>query len=100
MWVAPLGVLALAFTVGSAAGGSAFAGLGHYVVLISLIGILVTLAGYPLAMIAGRIGLGAFHPRADRAAGGRDLDPLVARLASGDADRGASDGRSRARSPT
>ncbi len=60
LWIAPLGVFALAFTVGSAAGGSAFAGLGHYVVLISLIGVLVTLAGYPLAMIAGRIGLGAF----------------------------------------
>ncbi len=28
---------------------AAFAGLGHYVVLISVIGILVTLAGYPLA---------------------------------------------------
>ena len=50
LWIAPLGVFALAFTVGSAAGGSAFAGLGHYVVLISLIGILVTLAGYPLAI--------------------------------------------------
>ncbi|HEX6742271.1 MAG TPA: cation:dicarboxylase symporter family transporter [Sphingomicrobium sp.] len=55
LWVAPLGVLALAFTVGSAAGGAAFAGLGHYVVLISAIGILVTLLGYPLALIAGRV---------------------------------------------
>jgi Na+/H+-dicarboxylate symporter len=60
LWIAPLGVFALAFTVGSAAGGSAFAGLGHYVVLISVIGILVTLAGYPLAVIGGRIGLGTF----------------------------------------
>jgi len=59
-WVlvlAPLGVLALAFTVGSAAGGAAFAGLGHYVVLISAIGIVVTLLGYPLAVIAGRVSL-------------------------------------------
>jgi Na+/H+-dicarboxylate symporter len=55
LWIAPLGVFALAFTVGSAAGGSAFAGLGHYVVVISAVGILVTLAGYPLAAIAGRI---------------------------------------------
>jgi Na+/H+-dicarboxylate symporter len=53
LWVAPLGVLALAFTVGSAAGGSAFAGLGHYVVVISVVGVLVTLAAYPLAMILG-----------------------------------------------
>jgi proton glutamate symport protein len=60
LWMAPLGVLALAFTVGSAAGGSAFAGLGHYVALISAIGILVTLAGYPLAVIAGRVPLGKF----------------------------------------
>ena len=60
LWVAPLGVLALAYTVGAAAGGSAFAGLGHYVVLISLVGILVTLAAYPLALIGGRISLGRF----------------------------------------
>ena len=60
LWLAPLGVLALAYTVGAAAGGSAFAGLGHYVVLISAIGILVTLAGYPLAIIAGRVGPAEF----------------------------------------
>ena len=60
LWVAPLGVFALAYTVGSAAGGSAFAGLGHYVVLISVIGILVTLAAYPLAMFVGRVSAGAF----------------------------------------
>ena len=58
--VAPIGVFALAYTVGTAAGGSAFAGLGHYVVLISLIGILVTLAGYPLAATAGGVGFVRF----------------------------------------
>jgi Na+/H+-dicarboxylate symporter len=58
--IAPLGVFALAFTVGFAAGGSAFAGLGHYVLVISTVGILVTLAAYPLAVLAGRIGLGSF----------------------------------------
>jgi Na+/H+-dicarboxylate symporter len=60
LWVAPLGVLALAYTVGSAAGGSAFAGLGHYVVLISVIGIVVTLACYPMAMIWARLGPAEF----------------------------------------
>ena len=60
LWIAPLGVFALAFTVGSAAGGSAFAGLGHYVVLISLIGILVTLVGYPLGIVGGRVRAGRF----------------------------------------
>ncbi len=60
LWIAPLGVFALAYTVGSAAGGAAFAGLGHYVVLISAVGILVTLMGYPLAILAGRVSPGTF----------------------------------------
>lgn len=60
LWVAPIGVFALAYTVGATAGGSAFAGLGHYIVLISVIGILVTLAAYPLAAIAGRIRFSKF----------------------------------------
>ena len=60
LWIAPLGVFALAFTVGSAAGGAAFAGLGHYVVLISIVGILVTLAAYPVVALLGGIGIGRF----------------------------------------
>ena len=58
--VAPIGVFALAFTVGAAAGGAAFAALGHYVVLISAIGLLVMFAGYPLAILAGRVRPGLF----------------------------------------
>jgi proton glutamate symport protein len=60
LWIAPLGVFALALVVGSAAGGAAFAGLGHYIVLISVVGILVTLAAYPLAILIGRIGPAEF----------------------------------------
>jgi Na+/H+-dicarboxylate symporter len=60
MDIAPLGVFALAFTVGSAAGGAAFAGLGHYVVIISVIGILVTVAAYPLVALAGDVGMARF----------------------------------------
>ena len=60
LWIAPLGVLALAFSVGASAGGVAFAGLGHYIILISVIGILVTLWAYPIAAIWGRVGLGKF----------------------------------------
>jgi Na+/H+-dicarboxylate symporter len=60
LWLAPLGVLALAYTVGSAAGSAAFTGLGHYIVLISFIGILVTLAAYPLAILVARIPSGRF----------------------------------------
>jgi len=60
LWIAPLGVFALAFSVGASAGGAAFAGLGHYILIISAIGVLVTLWGYPIALIWGRIGLAAF----------------------------------------
>lgn len=62
-WVlalAPIGVFALALTVGAAAGGAGFTGLGHYVLTISIIGVLVTLAAYPLAMAAGGVRLGRF----------------------------------------
>ncbi|WP_309660614.1 cation:dicarboxylate symporter family transporter [Sphingomonas sp.] len=61
LWIAPLGVFALAFTVGASAGGAAFAALAHYIVLISAIGVLwATLVGYPLAILAGGISLGSF----------------------------------------
>ena len=62
-WVlllAPIGVLSLALVVGSAAGGAAFAGLGHYIVLISAVGLLVTLAAYPLAIVFGQVRPGEF----------------------------------------
>jgi Na+/H+-dicarboxylate symporter len=60
LWIAPIGVFALAYSVGAAAGGAAFAGLGHYVLLISIVGILVTLMAYPLAIVAGRLRPGVF----------------------------------------
>lgn len=60
LWIAPLGVFALSFSVGASAGGAAFAGVLHYIVLVSAIGVLVTLAGYPIAILAGGIGLGSF----------------------------------------
>ena len=62
LWIAPLGVLALAFTVGSAAGGAAFAGLGHYVVRhFGRSASSSRCCGYPLVVIAGRIVAGAIH---------------------------------------
>ena len=59
LWIAPLGVFALAFAVGAGAGGAAFAALLHYVLLVSAVGILVTLAAY-LAGALSRGGVGAF----------------------------------------
>ncbi|MEO6360270.1 MAG: cation:dicarboxylase symporter family transporter [Sphingomicrobium sp.] len=60
LWLAPLGVFALAFTVGASAGTAAFAGLGHYILLVSAVGAIVTLAAYPLAVLVGGIAPGRF----------------------------------------
>ena len=59
LWIAPLGVFALAFAVGAGAGGAAFAALLHYVVLVSSVGILLTLAAYLVGAL-GRGGVAAF----------------------------------------
>ncbi len=85
--IAPIGVFALAFTVGSAAGGAAFAGLGHYVVIISAIGILVTLAAYPLAAVfggvrTGELARGLIAPQAVAISTRSSLASLPAMLAS------------------
>ncbi|WEJ99239.1 MAG: dicarboxylate/amino acid:cation symporter [Candidatus Sphingomonas phytovorans] len=60
LWLAPIGVLALAYVVGAKAGTAAFGALLHYVVIISSIGILVWIAAYPIGAIGGRIGLARF----------------------------------------
>ena len=60
LWLAPAGVFALALSVGFEAGGAAFAGLAHYVLLICAVGVLVTLLAYPLAAIFGGVPLGRF----------------------------------------
>lgn len=56
LWLAPAGVFALALTVGLASGGGAFAALGHYILLVSGLGLVVMLAAYVLALVGGRIG--------------------------------------------
>jgi Na+/H+-dicarboxylate symporter len=55
LWIAPAGVLALGFALGGSAGGAALAGLAHYVVLVSVVGLAVTLSAYPIAILAGRV---------------------------------------------
>ena len=60
LWIAPLGIAALAFVLGTAAGGEAFAALGHYILLVSIVGIAITLLGYPLAVFRGGIPLSTF----------------------------------------
>jgi len=62
-WVlklAPIGVFALAFVVGARSGTAALGALAHYVVTVSLVGIIVGAFAYPVAVIAGRRSLIAF----------------------------------------
>jgi Na+/H+-dicarboxylate symporter len=60
LWIAPLGVFALAFTVGAQAGVSAFGALIHYILIVSSVGVLILLLGYPVAMLGGRVPLVRF----------------------------------------
>ena len=60
LWIAPLGVFALAFAVGAGAGGSAFAGLVHYILLVSALGILITGIAYFIPLLVGKVRLTAF----------------------------------------
>lgn len=60
LWLAPIGVLGLALAVGAGAGGAAFGAVLHYVVLVSLVGIVVTLVAYVVAMLFAGWKLGDF----------------------------------------
>ncbi len=60
LMLAPVGVLGLAFAVGAGAGGAAFGAVLHYVVLVSSVGIAVTLAAYVVAVVFARWPLGEF----------------------------------------
>lgn len=57
-WVlalAPIGVAALAYTVAVRSGAAAFGALLHYVAILSVLGILVWLAAYVVAVVGGRV---------------------------------------------
>jgi Na+/H+-dicarboxylate symporter len=56
LWLAPIGVLALAYVVGARAGTSALGALAHYVVIVTLVGCVVWFLAWPLAAIGGRVG--------------------------------------------
>lgn len=60
LWLAPLGVFALAYLVGARAGSAAFGALVHYLAVICTIGLLVTLTAYLFAAIGSRAGLAGF----------------------------------------
>ncbi|WP_454278888.1 dicarboxylate/amino acid:cation symporter [Sphingomonas sp. Marseille-Q8236] len=60
LWLAPLGVFALAFVVGATAGGGAFRALAHYITIIASIGVIVILMAYGVAALAARVPVGRF----------------------------------------
>lgn len=60
LWIAPLGVFALAYVVGARAGSGAFGALLHYVLIVAGVGLIITIAAYPFAMLGGRFRLGQF----------------------------------------
>jgi proton glutamate symport protein len=60
LWLAPLGVFALALVVGVKAGTAAFGALVHYVAIVAAVGAVVWIASFPLGAWGGRIGLARF----------------------------------------
>jgi Na+/H+-dicarboxylate symporter len=60
LMVAPIGVFALAFVVGAQTGFDSLGAFAHYVAIVSLALIVITLLAYPLAVFGGRIHLAAF----------------------------------------
>ena len=60
LWLAPAGVFALAFLVGARAGSAAFGALVHYMAVIVVVGIVVTLVAYLVTVLASRVGVARF----------------------------------------
>ena len=60
LWLAPIGVFALAYTVGAKAGTSAFGALLHYVAIVTSTGFGVALLAIPMALIGARLALGSY----------------------------------------
>jgi proton glutamate symport protein len=57
-WVlklAPIGVFALAFVVGARSGFAALGAVAHYIVIVSMVGIVVGAFAYPVAVLAGKV---------------------------------------------
>lgn len=54
LWLAPVGVVALAFGVGLRSGGGAFAALAHYILVVSAMGGFILVLAYVVAAVLGR----------------------------------------------
>lgn len=60
LWIAPVGVFALAFVVGMKAGTAAIGALAHYIIIVSCAGLAAWALAYPMAVFGGRVRLRDF----------------------------------------
>ena len=60
LWIAPVGVLALALVVGAKAGTGAFGALIHYILTVAAVGVVVSVFAYPIAVFGGGVRLRAY----------------------------------------
>jgi Na+/H+-dicarboxylate symporter len=60
LWLAPIGVFALAFVVGGRAGVGAFGALIHYILIVSSVGVVIWIAGFIIGPALGRRPFGTF----------------------------------------
>lgn len=60
LWIAPVGVFALAFVTGIQAGTAAIGALGHYIIIVSCAGLAAWAMAYPVAMFMARLKLKDF----------------------------------------
>jgi len=60
LWLAPIGVFALAFVVGGRAGVGAFGALIHYILIVSSVGVVIWIAGFIIGPVLGGRPFGAF----------------------------------------
>lgn len=60
LWIAPVGVFALAFVVGMKAGTAAIGALAHYIIIVSCAGLAAWMLAYPMAVFGGRVRLRDF----------------------------------------
>jgi hypothetical protein len=98
LWLAPLGVFALAVGVAARSGGGAIAALGHYILVVSSLGFVVLVAAYGGGGDRRAARAAALRRGGAAGAGGRAVDAELARQPAGDARgvpraRGARDHR-------
>ncbi len=60
LWLAPLGVFALGFSIALGAGIAAFGALAHYILLVSALGVIILASSYVLAFAVGGLPLRRF----------------------------------------